>query len=170
MGDSSSSSDPASGDQVRGRWRESGVPDTVVNDAITYVRNTGGVLSGAALHLGVLHLLRETGNGSDWMEGTSWRQCLGTRQGCKFGAIIFNLMYCHGSDDLRRALKNEGLLSEFAYYPEAAPWCHVACKSDGAELEESSYEMCDVTYVDDECVCCRSGIERRAVGEAPENL
>ena len=68
------SSDPASGDQVRGRWRESGVLETVVNDAITYVRNTGGVLSEAALHLGVLHLLRETGNGSDWMEDTSQRQ------------------------------------------------------------------------------------------------
>ena len=38
MGDSSISSDPASGDQVRERWRESGVPDTVVNDAITHVK------------------------------------------------------------------------------------------------------------------------------------
>ena len=55
---------------------------------------------------------------------------LGSGQGCKFGAIIFNLMYC-----------------------EAAPWCRMACKSDGTEFEESSYEMCDITYVDDECVC-----------------
>ena len=29
----------------------------------------------------------------------------------------------------------------------------MACKSDGTQLEESSYEMCDITYVDDECVC-----------------
>ena len=59
MGDSSISSDPASGDQVRERWRESGVPYTVVNDAITYVRKTGGVLGEAALHPGLLHLLRD---------------------------------------------------------------------------------------------------------------
>ena len=78
---------------------------------------------------------------------------LGSRQGCKFGAMIFNLMYCRASDDLRCALRNEGLLSEFAYYPEAAPWCHMSCKSDGTQLEESSYDMCAITYVDDECVC-----------------
>ena len=29
----------------------------------------------------------------------------------------------------------------------------MACKSDGTQLEESSYEMCDITYVDDDCVC-----------------
>ena len=127
MRDSSISSDPARGDQVRERWRESGVLDTVGTDAITYVRKTGGVLNEAALHPGVLH------------DGT-WFQLdgvylietsLGSRQGCKFGAIIFNLMYCRAPDDLRCAMKNEGLLLEFAYYPEAAPWCHVACKSDG---------------------------------------
>ena len=36
---------------------------------------------------------------------------------------------------------------------EAAPWCHMAYKSDGTQLEETSYVMCDITYVDDECVC-----------------
>ena len=46
MGDSGwISSDPASGDQVRERWRESGVPNTVLNGAITYVRKSGGVFS-----------------------------------------------------------------------------------------------------------------------------
>ena len=45
------------------------------------------------------------------------------------------------------------MLSVFAYFPQAAPWCHMACKSDGTQLEESSYEMCDITYVDDDCVC-----------------
>ena len=29
----------------------------------------------------------------------------------------------------------------------------MAWKSDGTQLEESSCEMCDITYVDDECVC-----------------
>ena len=77
----------------------------------------------------------------------------GIRQGYKIDAINFNLMYCRALDDLRYALRNEGLLSVFAYYPEAAPWCHMACKSDGTQLELSSCEMCDITYVDDECVC-----------------
>ena len=47
MGDSSINGDPASGGHVRERWSESGVPDKVVNDAIAYVRKTGGVLSEA---------------------------------------------------------------------------------------------------------------------------
>ena len=54
MGDSSINDDPASGGHVRERWSESGVPDKVVDDAIAYVRKTGGVLSEAALHRGVL--------------------------------------------------------------------------------------------------------------------
>ena len=48
MGDSSINDDPASGGHVRERWSESGVPDKVVDDAIAYVRKTGGVLSEAA--------------------------------------------------------------------------------------------------------------------------
>ena len=95
---------------------------------------------------------------------------LGSRQGCKFGAIIFNLIYCRALDDLRYALRNEGLLSVFAYYPEAAPWCHMACKSDGTQLEESSYEMCDVTYVDDECVCLDADSNDELLEKLPRTL
>ena len=135
MGDSSINNDPANGDQVRERWSESRVPD-----AIAYVRKTGGVLSEAALHPGVLHLSRDLHDGT-WFRldgGYLIEKSLGCRQGCKFGPIIFNLMYCRALDDLRYALKNESLLSVFAYYPEAAPRCHTACKSDGTQLEESS--------------------------------
>ena len=155
MGDCSINDDAASGGHVRERWNESGVPDKVVDDAIAYVRKTGGVLSEAALHPGVFHMLRDLHDGT-WFRldgGYLIETSLGSRQGCKFGAIIFNLMYCRALDDFRYALRNEGLLSVFEYYPEAAPWCHMACKSDGTQLEESSCEMCDITYVDDECVC-----------------
>ena len=120
-----------------------------------YVRKTRGVFSEAALHPGVLHTLRDLHDGT-WFRldgGYLIETSRGSRQGCKFGAIIFNLMCCRALDDLRYALRNEGLLSVFEYYPEAAPWCHMACKSDGTQLEESSYEMCDITYVDDERVC-----------------
>ena len=47
-------------------------------------------------------------------------------------------------------LQLEGLLTEFA---EAVPWCHMACRSDGTNLEEAADEMCDIAYVDDKCVC-----------------
>ena len=102
MGDSSINDDPASGGHVRERWSESGVPDKVVNDAIAYVRKTGGVLSEAALHPGVLHMLRDLHDGT-WFRldgGHLIETSLGSRQGCKFGAIIFNLMYCRALDDL----------------------------------------------------------------------
>ena len=155
LGDSSISSDPASGDRVRERWRECGVPDTVVNDAIAYIRKTDGVLNETAMHPRVLHLLRDLHDGT-WfqLDGVYLIETiLGSRQGCKFGAIIFNLMYCRAFDDLRCAVRNEGLWSDFAYYTEAAPWCHMASKSDGTQLEETSHVMCDITYVDAECVC-----------------
>ena len=172
MGDSSINSDPASGDQVRDHWSESGVPDKVVNDAMAYVRKTGGVLIEAALHPGVLHLLRDLHDGT-WFcldGGYLIETSLGSRQGCKFGGIIFNLMYCRALDDLRYVLRNEGLLSVFAYYPEAAPWCQMACKSDGTQLEESSNEMCDITYVDDECVCLGADSNDEPLEKLPRAL
>ena len=67
MGDSSISNAPASGDRMRERWRECGVSDTVVNDAITYIRENSGVLSEAALHIGVLHLLSDLHDGT-WFQ------------------------------------------------------------------------------------------------------
>ena len=79
-------------------------------------------------------------------------------------------MYCRALDDLRCALRNEGLLSVFEYYPEAAPWCHMACKSDGTQLEESSYEMCDITYVDDECVCLDADSNDELLEKLPRTL
>ena len=109
MGDSSINDDPASGGHVRERWSESGVPDKVVDDAITYVRQTGGVLSEAALHPGVLHMLRDLHDGT-WFRldgGHLIETSLGSRQGCKFVAIIFNMMYCRALDDLRCALRKK---------------------------------------------------------------
>ena len=172
MGDSSINHDPASGGHVRERWSESGVPDKIVHDAIAYVRKTGGVLSEAALHPGVLHMLRDLHDGT-WFRldgGYLIETSLGSRQCCKFGAIIFNLMYCRALDDLRCALRYEGLLSVFEYYPEAAPWCYMACKSDGTQLEESSYEMCDITYVDDECVCLDADSNGELLEKLPKTL
>ena len=119
MGDSSINSDPASGDHVRERWSESGVLDKVVHDAIAHVRKIGGVLSEAALHPGVLHMMRDLHDGT-WFRldgGYLIETSLGSRQGCKFGAIIFNLMYCRALDDLRYALRIEGLLSVFCKLP-----------------------------------------------------
>ena len=62
------------------------------------------------------------------------------------------------------------MLSVFEYYPEAAPWCHMACKSDGTQLEESSYEMCDITYVDDECVCLDADSNDELLEKLPKTL
>ena len=171
MGDSSFNSEGSSG-VVRERWIEAGVSADVVNDAIAPVQTTGGVLSEAELHSGVLHLLRHLHDGT-WFQldgGYLIETNLGSRQGCKFGAIIFNLMYCRALDDLRRALRNEGLLSVFEYYPDAAPWCHMACKKDGNPLVASSYEMCDITYVDDECLCLDAGTNDEFLEKLPKAL
>ena len=113
MGDSSINSEGSSGTRVRERWIEAGVPADVVNDAIAYVPTTGGVLSEAELHPGVLHHLRDLHDGT-WFQlvgGFFVETNLGSRQGCKFGAVIFNLMCCRALDDLRCALRNDGLLA-----------------------------------------------------------
>ena len=77
-------------------------------------------------------------------------------------------MYCRALDDLRLALRNENLLSAFDYYPGAAPWCHMACKKDGTPLVASSYEMCDFTYVDDECLCLDAGTNDELLEKLPK--
>ena len=79
-------------------------------------------------------------------------------------------MYCRALDDLKCALRNEGLLSVFEYYPDAAPWCHMACKKDGTPLVASSYEMCDITYVDDECLCLDAGTNHELLEKLPKAL
>ena len=161
MGDSSINNEDSSGKRVRERWNETGVPADVVNDAIAY-----------DLHPGVLHLLRDLHDGT-WFQldgGYLIETNRRSRQGCKFGAIIFNLMYCRALDDLRCALRNEGLLSVFEYYPDAAPWCHMACKKDGTPLVASSYEMCDITYADDECLCLDAGTNDEFLEKLPKDL
>ena len=120
----------------------------------------------------ILHLLRDLHDGT-WFQldgGYLIETNLGIRQGCKFGAIIFNLMFCRALDDLRCTLRNEGLLSVFEYYPDAAPWCHMACKKDGTPLVASSYEMCDITNVDDECLCLDAGTNDELHEKLPKAL
>ena len=127
-GDISINGDPVSGDHVRGRWSGSGVSDKVVNDVIAYVRKTSGVLTEVALLPGILHMMLDLHDGT-WFRldgGYLIETSFGSRKGCKFGVVIFDLMYCRVLDDLRHVLRNEGLLSVFAYYPEAASWCHIA--------------------------------------------
>ena len=58
----------------------------------------------------------------------------------------------------------------FEYYPDAAPWCHMACKKDGTPLVASSYEMCDITYVDDECLCLDAGTNDELLEKLPRAL
>ena len=172
IGDVFINCDVSSGKSVRERWSEAGVPANVVDEAIAYVRMTGGVLSEANLHPGVLHLLRDLHDGT-WFQldgGYLIETNLGSRQGCKFGAVIFNLMYCRALDDLRLALRNEGLLSVFSYCPDAAPWCHMACKKDGTPLVTETYEMCDITYVDDECLCLDAGSNDELLEKLPRVL
>ena len=63
-----------------------------VNDATAYVQMKGGVLSEANLHLGVLHLLRDL-HDRTWfqLDGGYFIETNLGRQGCKFGAVIFNM-------------------------------------------------------------------------------
>ena len=91
MGDGSINDDSASGGHVRGRWSESRVLDKIVDDAIAFVRKTGGVLSEAALHPGVLHMLRDLHDGA-WFRldgGYLIETSLGTRQGCTSSSTRF---------------------------------------------------------------------------------
>ena len=44
----------------------------------------------------------------------------------------------------------------------------MACRSDGTQLGESSHEMCDTTYVHDECVCLDADSNDES-GETPED-
>ena len=101
LGDSSIVNGTDDGDQARECWKECGVLDSVVSDALAHIRETGGVLNEAALHPGVLHLQLE---GGYHIETT-----LGSRQGCMFGAIIFTLMYCRALD-FRSALTNSSTI------------------------------------------------------------
>ena len=94
-----------------------------------------------------------TGHGS-----TRWvyliETSLGSRQGCKFGAIVFNLMYCRALDDLGCA----------------PPSCHMAYKNGGTQLKETSNVMCDITYVDDECVCLEAESNAELLKILPRTL
>ena len=88
LGDGSMGSGPADGDQAGKRWQACGVPDSVVSDALAYIRETGGVLNEASLHPGDLHLLRDL-HDETWFQlegGYLIETELGSWQGCKFEA------------------------------------------------------------------------------------
>ena len=46
----------------------------------------------------------------------------------------------------------------------------MACKKDGTPLVASSYEMCDITYVDDECLCLDAGTSDELLEKLPKAL
>eukprot|EP00811_Abedinium_folium_P032098 NODE_5270_length_1789_cov_4.465704.p1 GENE.NODE_5270_length_1789_cov_4.465704~~NODE_5270_length_1789_cov_4.465704.p1 ORF type:complete len:128 (-),score=17.45 NODE_5270_length_1789_cov_4.465704:1029-1412(-) len=68
------------------------------------------------------------------------------RQGCRFGALLFNLQYARALFDLRAELQVAGLLTSFLLRPGAPPWCHAHGDGD----EEQQYKAMDCTCVDDE--------------------
>ena len=141
-------------------FRAFGIAEDVARYTADYVRDTGCVLRSAELHPAVLALLRDLHDGT-------WFQCpngggfittrMGSRQGCKFGAIIFNLMYCRALAELRLVLQRAGVLTELAWEPTGPPWSHGDPEAAAPEECEQRYLLFYVAHVDGERIYITAG-------------
>ncbi|CAK0801015.1 unnamed protein product [Prorocentrum cordatum] len=80
-------------------------------------------------------------------EGKVIRTTRGSRQGCRFGALIFNIVYSVALGELRAALDKINLTFAAECEPGGPPWAH----QPGA-FPTHTVPVGEVTYVDDEAV------------------
>ena len=78
----------------------------------------------------------------------------GVRQGCRFGAILFNAQYARALADLKAALAERNLLVKREYLRGALPWAHApdAVPGEDDEVAWDRYAFSDATYVDDAAI------------------
>ena len=83
-------------------------------------------------------------------EGTLHTQ-LGSRQGCRFGGVVFNIIYSRVLHTMREKLVEAEAVDMMCFDPDAPPWI----EPTGAKTQRVPVH--EVVYVDDEAIFVSGG-------------
>ena len=73
---------------------------------------------------------------------------LGSRQGCRFGGLVFNLLYASALAETKQECISEGLYVPIEVPQYSVPWQH----SLAMDMPTHRYDLFDLTFVDDEAM------------------
>jgi len=133
-----------------------GLPSEVADHVISYLQAKGTIFEQMQIDPLITKLVADLHNGTwfvlDQESGKVIKTRLGSRQGCRFGGLVFNLLYAEALRDVRRQCRKKGLCTPFRFPKQCPPWrVH---STDGVIWDD--YELLDVTFVDDEAICIMS--------------
>eukprot|EP00973_Karenia_brevis_P008750 1182658-Karenia_brevis.AAC.1 len=140
--------------------QELGLPEEVAQHIATYVKENGSVLEQMGADREVIEMIQSIHENS-WFEirdGFAYlTTAKGGRQGCKLGALVFNLLYAAALDALRCACKSEGVTLKIKVLEKGCLWQkRVREVKDNEEPCGEDITVDEVTYVDDEAILCTS--------------
>jgi len=134
--------------QLREYLNKLGLTAQAVEHAYTYICNNKCIFEQWGIDMGAIELIRSIHSNSYYMYGTLESVILapkGGRQGCTFGAIIFNAVYAIALIECHTKLQQLGV-SFTARQTVEVPW-----RETPANVPQHKV-VCDATYVDDEAL------------------
>ena len=103
-----------------------GVPESSVHKLVEWIDTIGGLLQVFGADPVVRNLVAALYSGS-WFRLPCDSQyivsCAGGRQGCKLGALVFNMVYALALSTVALDLKSLGILLKVKVTPGTAFWC-----------------------------------------------
>ena len=144
----------ASIEEKRALLEKLGVPERASRHLAEWIDTTGGLLALSGADPAVCELVTSLHHGA-WFRLPGDEPYIvsvsGGRQGCKLGALVFNLIYSLALLMLRQELLDLGIILWVTNAPSFAFWGTQATLTSWAADERSS-PVFEVTYVDDECI------------------
>ena len=166
--------------------RRLGLDDAAADDMCSYIDESGGILKECGVDDATVRLVRslhhcswfKTGDGA-WIETEVLVSSRGGRQGCRLGAIVFNLIYAKCLKKVRAELQERGITLMLRATGDAAFW------SDDTQVEmrnrrrpggahgdgiDDCEELVEATYVDDEAIYLSANSPKALAAAVQETL
>ncbi|CAK0824310.1 unnamed protein product [Prorocentrum cordatum] len=144
----------ASLEEKRALLEKLGVPERASHHLAEWIDKTGGLLALSGADPAVCELVTSLHHGA-WFRLPRDEPYVvsvsGARQGCKLGALVFNMIYSLALLMLKQELLDLGIILWVTNAPSSAFWGTQTTTTSCAADERLS-PVFEVTYVDDECI------------------
>ena len=144
--------------------RASGVPQEVVEHLVPYILEHGGLLEELLVPRHICDLVARL-HEDTWFQLQAGGRFIvtrrGSRQGCRFGCVIFNAVYGVALAEVLEGARASGICWHAGAVLEGPPWAFDCSAYGHAHVEDVA--CTDVTYVDDEAVLITSDTNEELV-------
>ena len=130
-----------------------GIPADVADEIAQWIDESGGLLKSCDVDDSVCALVNSVHDGAWFRLPTDDKYVVtvsGGRQGCKLGALIFNLIYSIALKRLRNELVPLGIVLKVRRRNESPFWASLGVETEWTGERCADSETFEVTYVDDE--------------------